>query len=77
MNELTKRLRYLVSLDKPEKGGPYGGLAAQECMKAMTEVADSHDKLVEALRAISGHIDLNGSPNAAAQIAKAALEGLE
>lgn len=38
-DELVRRLRHLVSLNAPEKGGPYQGFAAAECMKAMTEAA--------------------------------------
>ena len=37
---IVDRLRFLVSLDNPEHGGPYGGTAARECMEAMTEAAD-------------------------------------
>jgi len=53
MTEITSRLRYLVSLDKPENGGPYGGIAAQECMKAMGEAADTIDRLAAALKLIA------------------------
>lgn len=45
-DELLARIQYLVALDEPENGGPYGGLAAAECMKAMREAA----VLIEALR---------------------------
>jgi hypothetical protein len=37
--DIVKRLRALVRLDKPEYGGPYGGTAARECMRAMTDAA--------------------------------------
>jgi hypothetical protein len=36
---LVALLRHLISLDAPEKGGPYQGLAARECLKAMSESA--------------------------------------
>jgi len=37
--ELVRRLDHLVLLNEPEHGGPYVGLAAQECVKAMREAA--------------------------------------
>ena len=40
MNELIDRLHHLVSLDEPDKGGPYGGYAASKCIEAMREAAD-------------------------------------
>lgn len=39
--ELVRRLDHLVSLNEPEHGGPYGGLAAQECVKAMRDAANA------------------------------------
>lgn len=45
MSEITDKLRHLVSLDKPESGGPYGGYAAAQCVKAMAEAADYIDRL--------------------------------
>jgi hypothetical protein len=37
--ELAKRLQFLVSLNDPKNGGPYGGYAAQQCIEAMREAA--------------------------------------
>ena len=48
MTDIVKTLRFLVSLDQPEKGGPYGGTAAIECVRAMAEAADK----IEGLRNI-------------------------
>lgn len=45
MSEITDKLRHLVSLDKPKSGGPYGGYAAAQCVKAMAEAADYIDRL--------------------------------
>lgn len=42
---LVIRLRHLVSLDKPKNGGPFAGLAARECVKAMAEAADRLEAL--------------------------------
>lgn len=39
--ELVQRLRWLVSLNEPKRGGPYQGLAAAECVKAMRAAADA------------------------------------
>lgn len=55
-SELVRRLRFLVSLNDPERGGPYGGSAAEQCMIAMADAAD----LIEALSADasgSAHLD--------------------
>lgn len=38
---LVAELRHLVSLHAPENGGPYGGYAADRCMKAMARAADA------------------------------------
>jgi hypothetical protein len=43
--DLTKRLRFLVSLNDPAHGGPYGGTAATQCMEAMTAAANEIDRL--------------------------------
>lgn len=50
--ELAVRLRYLVSLNEPENGGPYGGYAAAEFVKAGAEAAsaiESQQARIEAL----------------------------
>jgi hypothetical protein len=39
MRDLAERLRHLVSLHRPEDGGPYAGYAAEMCMEAMREAA--------------------------------------
>lgn len=43
--ELVRKLRHLISLNDPSKGGPYQGLAANEVLKAMNE----------AVKALSGN----------------------
>lgn len=45
--ELTKKLRFLVSLNKPENGGPYQGYAAADCVETMEKAAD-HIRALEA-----------------------------
>jgi len=55
--DLEKRLRHLVSLNEPEKGGPYGGLAAELCMRAMREAADALAALRDKLAAVEGERD--------------------
>lgn len=50
---LVGEMRHLVSLNEPDKGGPYGGFAAQRCMAAMTKAASTLTSLaaeVEALK---------------------------
>jgi len=39
--ELVERLEHLVSLNDPDKGGPYGGYAAQNCVEAMSKAASA------------------------------------
>ncbi len=38
--KLVNDLRHLVMLNDARHGGPYQGVAAEACMKAMTEAAD-------------------------------------
>src|SRR6478736_2678840 len=40
MSELIGRLRHLVSLNEEKNGGPYEGLAAEQCVIAMREAAE-------------------------------------
>jgi hypothetical protein len=42
--DLVRRLRFLVSLNDPDHGGPYGGSAADQCMRAMSDAADALDQ---------------------------------
>lgn len=42
---LSERLRHLVSLDRPENGGPYQGYAASYCVNVMAEAAAKLDAL--------------------------------
>lgn len=46
VGELVERLRHLISLDEPKNGGPYGGLAARECLRAMSEAATALERVV-------------------------------
>jgi len=54
---LVERLRFLVSLNEPQKGGPYQGHAAQKFIEAADEAATAlqsqADALAEARREIS------------------------
>lgn len=50
IDELVSKLNHLVSLDRPENGGPYQGLAARECLSAMQQAADA----IQSLRAQGG-----------------------
>jgi hypothetical protein len=43
--DLVRRLRFLVSLNDPDRGGPYGGTAAEQCMRAMCDAADALEQL--------------------------------
>ncbi len=52
MTTLTERLRFLVSLNEPEHGGPYQGSAAQACVEAMAQAADEIERLTQRLDAI-------------------------
>jgi hypothetical protein len=45
MTDIVKTLRFLVSLDQPEKGGPYRGTAAEECVRAMGKAAGEIEEL--------------------------------
>lgn len=45
MSEIVERLRKLVSLHHPENGGPYAGYAAEQCVAAMTEAAETIARL--------------------------------
>jgi hypothetical protein len=45
VDDIVTRLRHLASLHQPEKGGPYAGYAAEQCMAAMTEAADEIARL--------------------------------
>jgi hypothetical protein len=44
-DDIVRRLRFLVSLDEPRHGGPYGGTAAAQCMEAMRDAADEIERL--------------------------------
>lgn len=45
VGELVERLKHLIALDEPKNGGPYGGLAARECLRAMTEAATALERV--------------------------------
>jgi len=47
LDRLMVELRHLVSLNKPQNGGPYRGYAAERCVMAMTQSADAIDRLRE------------------------------
>ena len=55
-SELSSRLCHLVSLDRPENGGPYGGLAARECMSEMGNAADLIDSQAARIAELEGQL---------------------
>lgn len=55
MTDITERLRALVALDLPDRGGPYGGIAARECMDAMREAAAEIERLRACLEAVANN----------------------
>src|SRR6478735_7905255 len=60
MSELIGRLRHLVSLNEEKNGGPYGGLAAEQCVIAMREAAEDlgvKDALIREMVAALGKIE--------------------
>lgn len=54
-NELIRRLRFLVSLNNPDRGGPYGGTAAAQCMEAMTQAADMLEQQANVFDLLAQH----------------------
>lgn len=40
MSDIVAKLRFLVSLNEERNGGPYQGLAAEQCVSAMEEAAN-------------------------------------
>ena len=62
MTDIVERLLHLVSLDDPERGGPYGGAAAQACMGAMREAASEIERLRGALAPFARHLGMDGAP---------------
>lgn len=49
MTDIVTRLRGLIALNYPGRGGPYRGTAATMCMEAMTDAADEIEKLRQAI----------------------------
>jgi hypothetical protein len=60
--DIVERLRDLVRLDKSEYGGPYGGAAARECMRAMTDAADAIARLRAEVERLNGDALVGADP---------------
>jgi len=55
---LVERLRFLVSLNEPQNGGPYQGYAAQKFIETANEAATALQSQADALAANETELDL-------------------